>query len=196
MNLNGTWNLRVYDRASVDVGTINSWSINFPASSNPTPNCGPATSAATTVSLGGGITVNAGTYSPVCANASSVALSGTPAGGTFSGTGVSGNSFNPSVGPGTYTINYSYTDISSGCTGSNSTTIVVNPVPSVNAGTYSALCANAAAITLTGTPAGGTFSGTGWVEILSTLLLVPEHTQSIIHILQVDVLLLQIQPSQ
>lgn len=161
MNPNGTWNLRVYDRASVDVGTINSWSINFPASSNPTPNCGPATSAATTVSLGGGITVNAGTYSPVCANASSVALSGTPAGGTFSGTGVSGNSFNPSVGPGTYTINYSYTDISSGCTGSNSTTIVVNPVPSVNAGTYSALCANAAAITLTGTPAGGTFSGTG-----------------------------------
>ena len=161
MNPNGTWNLRIYDRAGVDVGTINSWSITFPATSNPSPNCGPATSPTTAVSIGGGLTVSAGVYAAVCASASPVALAGTPAGGTFSGTGVSGNTFNPNVGAGTYTINYSYTDISSGCTGSNSTTIVVNPAPSVNAGTYAAVCANGSSVTLSGTPSGGTFSGTG-----------------------------------
>ena len=161
MNPNGTWNLRVYDRAGADVGTINSWTINFPATTNPTPNCGPATSPVTAVTIGGGLSVSAGTYSPVCVNAAAVTLSGTPAGGTFSGTGVSGNSFNPAVGAGTYTINYSYTDVGTGCTGSNSTTITVNPLPTVNAGTYSAVCANSALVNLTGSPAGGTFSGTG-----------------------------------
>ena len=33
INPNGTWNLLVYDNASIDVGTINNWSITFPASS-------------------------------------------------------------------------------------------------------------------------------------------------------------------
>ena len=98
MNPNGTWNLRIYDRAGVDVGTINSWSITFPATSNPSPNCGPATSPTTAVSIGGGLTVSAGVYAAVCASASPVALAGTPAGGTFSGTGVSGNTFNPNDG--------------------------------------------------------------------------------------------------
>lgn len=34
INPNGTWNLIVIDNASVDVGTINSWSISIPASTN------------------------------------------------------------------------------------------------------------------------------------------------------------------
>lgn len=161
INPNGGWILRVYDRAAADIGTVNNWSINFPATSNPTPDCGPATSPATAVTIGGGLTVSAGTYSPVCVNSAAVALNGTPAGGTFSGTGVTGNSFNPAVGAGTYTISYSYTDVSSGCTGSNTTTITVNPLPTVNAGTYAAVCTNSAAVALTGSPAGGTFSGTG-----------------------------------
>ncbi|HRH65615.1 MAG TPA: M4 family metallopeptidase [Bacteroidia bacterium] len=161
INPNGTWKLRVYDRAGADVGTINSWSINFPATTNPSPDCGPATSPATAVSIGGGLTVSAGTYAAVCTNAALVNLSGTPAGGTFSGTGVSGNNFNPGVGAGTYTINYTYTDISTGCSGSNSTTITVNPLPTVSAGVYGEVCTNSAAVNLVGTPAGGTFSGTG-----------------------------------
>ena len=32
VNPNGNWILRVYDRASVDIGTIDNWSISFPAS--------------------------------------------------------------------------------------------------------------------------------------------------------------------
>jgi|GEM_PF-1468530 len=60
----------------------------------------------------------------VCENAGSVTLSATPAGGTFSGTAVSGNSFDPAVaGTGTYTITYSVTQ--SGCTSTDSKQVVV-----------------------------------------------------------------------
>lgn len=105
-------------------------------------------------------TVNAGSYNPVCVNEGAVQLSGMPLGGTFSGTGVTGNQFNPSVGPGTYTISYSYTD-ANGCSNSNSTSIIVNALPTVNAGSYPAVCNTAAPVQLNGTPSGGTFSGTG-----------------------------------
>ena len=50
---------------------------------------------------------------------------GSPAGGSYSGTGVSGNMFNPSVGPGTFLITYTYTD-GSGCTNSASQNITVD----------------------------------------------------------------------
>ena len=106
-------------------------------------------------------TVSAGTYAAVCVNASSVTLAGTPAGGTFSGTGVTGNSFNPTTaGVGTKTITYSYTN-GSGCTNSATTTIVVNAQPTVSAGSYGPACVDAGAITLNGSPSGGTFSGVG-----------------------------------
>jgi gliding motility-associated-like protein len=105
--------------------------------------------------------VTAGTYAPVCVNAAAVALAGTPAGGTFSGTGVSGNSFNPATaGAGTHTITYTYTN-ANGCTNTGTTTIIVNPLPVVTAGTYTSLCEDGTSITLVGTPAGGTFSGPG-----------------------------------
>lgn len=55
--------------------------------------------------------------------------SATPAGGTYSGTGVSGNIFNPIVaGPGTFIITYSYTDTNS-CTNTATQSIVVDPAP-------------------------------------------------------------------
>ncbi|MFN5635576.1 MAG: gliding motility-associated C-terminal domain-containing protein [Flavobacteriia bacterium] len=103
-------------------------------------------------------TVNAGTYTPVCIDASSVALLGTPAGGTFSGIGVIGTTFNPASG--TQTVTYNYTD-ANGCSGSGTATIIVNPLPVVDAGTYTPICADAADLPLVGSPAGGTFSGTG-----------------------------------
>lgn len=62
----------------------------------------------------------------VCVNETNVTLSGTPAGGSFSGTGVSGSSFNPSLaGAGTFTISYAYTDANS-CSNSNQKTITVS----------------------------------------------------------------------
>lgn len=51
---------------------------------------------------------------------------GTPTTGTYSGTGVSGANFDPSIaGNGTFYITYTYTD-SLGCTGMDSTSIVVH----------------------------------------------------------------------
>lgn len=54
------------------------------------------------------------------------AMTGTPAGGTYSGAGVSGNVFNATAaGGGTHQVNYTYTN-TNGCTGSATATIVVN----------------------------------------------------------------------
>jgi hypothetical protein len=107
--------------------------------------------------------VSVSTQTPVCLNASPVALSGgTPAGGTYSGTGVSSGNFNPAVaGAGTQIITYSYTD-AFGCANSDTATILVNPLPVVTIGTYNPVCRNASAFALTGgSPAGGIYSGTG-----------------------------------
>lgn len=66
------------------------------------------------------------TNSLVCVADPAVNLSGTPTGGTFNGTGVTGNSFNPSsAGAGTYTITYNYTDGNS-CSNSDNKTITVD----------------------------------------------------------------------
>jgi PKD repeat protein len=57
---------------------------------------------------------------------------GTPAGGTYSGPGVSGNSFDPSsVGAGTYNITYTYVD-GNGCSDSASQAVVVDVCSGLN----------------------------------------------------------------
>ena len=105
--------------------------------------------------------VTAGSYGPTCVTASPLSLSGLPAGGTWSGSGVSGSMFTPSVaGAGTIRIYYSYTD-ENGCSSVDSTEIVVNDIPQLNPGTYGPLCVSASPVFLQGTPTGGTWSGTG-----------------------------------
>ncbi len=83
-------------------------------------------------------------------------------GGTYSGTGVSGNTFNPSTaGVGTTNLTYNYTD-AGGCSGSANSSIVVNAIPTVTLSTFNSICQSASLLTLTGgSPAGGTYSGTG-----------------------------------
>jgi hypothetical protein len=96
----------------------------------------------------------------LCASAGAVTLNATPAGGTYSGTGVSGNTFTPSqavVGSNSIT----YTVSQNGCTGSTTTAIVVNTPPSPSISPVGDVCNNASNATLSATPAGGTFSGTG-----------------------------------
>jgi hypothetical protein len=62
----------------------------------------------------------------VCFDDDIVTLTGTPAGGSWSGPGVNGNTFDPSAaGNGTQTVIYNYTD-SNGCTDSAQVSIVVN----------------------------------------------------------------------
>ncbi|MEO8067510.1 MAG: T9SS type A sorting domain-containing protein [Flavobacteriales bacterium] len=106
-------------------------------------------------------TVNCGTYGPACVDAADILLGGSPGGGTWSGTGVTGNNFDPSAG--TQLVTYTYTDGNS-CTNSCSTTITVNPLPVVTCPANSSVCIDALAYSLNGSgenPAGGTFSGPG-----------------------------------
>jgi hypothetical protein len=71
------------------------------------------------------VTASASSMTP-CADDANVILTGSPAGGAFTGTSVSGNQFDPSIGGGSYTIVYNYTDVN-GCSGSDSVMITVNP---------------------------------------------------------------------
>ena len=65
--------------------------------------------------------------SSACADDANVTLTGTPAGGTWSGPGVSGSSFDPSVaGTGTHTVSYIFTD-PNGCSDTATVTISVSP---------------------------------------------------------------------
>ena len=97
-----------------------------------------------------------------CTNQGPVTLTGNPAGGIFSGPGISGNIFNPATaGAGTHSITYSYTNVN-GCSNSSTQSVIVNELPIVSfSGLPSVYCANDPALTLTGSPAGGTFSGPG-----------------------------------
>jgi len=61
----------------------------------------------------------------ICNTSNSITLTGNPAGGSFSGVGVSGNTFNPdSIGLGDHTISYFYSD-SNGCSNSTSKNIFI-----------------------------------------------------------------------
>ncbi|MBK6988164.1 MAG: T9SS type A sorting domain-containing protein [Bacteroidetes bacterium] len=108
-------------------------------------------------------TVTLGSFTNLCSNAAAITLAdGSPTGGTFSGNGVSGTTFTPSVaGAGTTSITYSYTN-AQGCTATANSPIEVDAAPSVTLSSITPLCINSPAITLTnGSPAGGTYSGTG-----------------------------------
>ncbi len=72
-------------------------------------------------------TVTMATLPTVCVNQGPITLSqGSPAGGTYSGQGVTGNQFTPSVaGTGTKTITYTYT-ATTGCTNTATGQIIVD----------------------------------------------------------------------
>jgi len=98
--------------------------------------------------------------SDLCENSSPVNLNAVPSGGVFSGLGVNGNSFEPSnASLGSNDIVYTYTDIN-GCSNSDSISVNINSLPTVNIGSLSDICQNSSAITLSGAiPNGGTYSG-------------------------------------
>lgn len=84
---------------------------------------------------------------------------GSPSGGTYSGTGVTGSSFDPAAG--TQLITYSLTDVY-GCPQLATGTITVNTAPTVTLSSFSLVCEDITAFPLSGgNPAGGTYSGTG-----------------------------------
>ncbi len=123
--------------------------------------CSAAGTGSATVTFFTNPTVTFGPIDAVCQEAAMVTLpAGSPAGGTFTGTGVSGTSFDPAIGAGTYSITYTYVD-GNGCEGEASADITVNPTPAVTFGAIEDLCIYDAAITLVATPTGGTFTGPG-----------------------------------
>ncbi|MGV3613027.1 MAG: PKD domain-containing protein [Fluviicola sp.] len=79
------------------------------------------------VTVNGLPAVTLGNFTDVCIYNPAFALSGgTPAGGSYSGTGVSGGNFNPATaGLGSETITYSYTDGTTSCTNTATNTINV-----------------------------------------------------------------------
>jgi len=100
----------------------------------------------------------------VCENSPSFTLTGgSPAGGTYTGPGVTGATFDPAAAlPGVHNIIYTYTDPVTTCTNSDTTTIIVFAVTPVTFTPFAPVCEDVAPFTLTnGTPAGGVYSGNG-----------------------------------
>lgn len=87
---------------------------------------------------------------------------GVQPGGTFTGSGITGTSFNPSTaGVGNHVITYTYTD-GNGCTNSTTNSTQVNAIPTIGiTGLASAYCTSASSATIVATPSGGTLSGNG-----------------------------------
>lgn len=122
---------------------------------------GCSSSASRTLTVNSLPNVSLSSFADRCFNASDLNLTGgSPAGGTYSGPGVSGNQFDPSdAGTGTHTITYSYTN-AQGCSNSATSSITVNASPSVTLSGFNTVCVDAAPFALTGgSPAGGTYTG-------------------------------------
>jgi len=101
------------------------------------PSTGCSTAAVSTIAVTPLPTVAlTGLPAQVCVYNPPFTLNGTPAGGIYSGVGVSGNTFDPNAaGLGTYTISYLYGD-SLGCVDSALVTVLVDAcvsVPEINA---------------------------------------------------------------
>ncbi|TND10553.1 MAG: hypothetical protein FD123_195 [Bacteroidetes bacterium] len=83
------------------------------------------------------VVIGTASATTVCTDDANVSLAGTPAGGTWAGTGVSGSSFDPSAGTGSMAVIYTYTDLN-GCSGSDTINILVNACVGVIENTASA----------------------------------------------------------
>lgn len=96
---------------------------------------------------------------PLCAGDSPVNLTAAEAGGTWSGTGVSGSTFDPlSAGAGTHTVTYT---IAGTCGDTDNIDISVSSSYDATIDPVSTLCISGSPITLTAADAGGTWTGTG-----------------------------------
>ena len=94
----------------------------------------PADAETFSVTVNGLPAVALGNFTDVCVYNPAFALSGgTPSGGSYSGTGVSGGNFNPATaGVGPETITYSYTDVTTTCSNTATNTINVEECLGLN----------------------------------------------------------------
>jgi len=108
--------------------------------------------------------VDAGIDLSACVGSGMITLNGaSPAGGVFSGTAVTGNQFDTAIGAGTYAVTYSYTNPVTGCSGSDVRNVVINALPTVEAGNnLPNVCISQGEFNLSGfSPSGGVWTGPG-----------------------------------
>jgi hypothetical protein len=122
------WNNGVSDNVPF-VATISS---DYIVTGTDTIGCSAADTVTITVNPAPSVSLSA--LPTVCETDAAFTLSGgTPAGGTYSGTGVSNGDFDPSVaGAGTLTITYEYTDATTGCSASTTADLIVQDCAGLN----------------------------------------------------------------
>lgn len=121
-----------------------------------------ANSSSFNVNVVGPQTVDLTFPAQICESAGTIALTANVAGGTWSGTGVTGTSFDPTVGGvagSPYTITYLLNDVCATST-SEQLEVVTQPVVTIT-DLAGPVCSNSASITLNASIAGGTWTGTG-----------------------------------
>lgn len=96
----------------------------------------------------------------LCINSAPITLTAHDLGGTWSGSGVSGDTFDPAIaGVGTHIIGYSI--VNPDCKDTDTARITVVPYPVVSISNVATQYINGPSITLNVTPAGGILSGDG-----------------------------------
>ncbi len=122
------------------------------------PNCTSAAVPVTAeVSASSDATIT--TTGPFCISDGTVALSAVDGGGTWTGTGVSGSSFDPaSAGVGTHTITYT---ITGSCGDMDTEDITVTAAFDATIATTGPFCESDSVITMTAADAGGVWTGSG-----------------------------------
>jgi hypothetical protein len=107
--------------------------------------------------------VDAGADKSICIDNGLLTLTGSPAGGKWSGTGITNSStgvFDPLVsGANSFTITYTYIDPATKCSNTDNALITVLPIPTVAASDVT-ICNQPIPVQLSATPAGGIWSGT------------------------------------
>jgi len=123
-----TWSNGGATSNSITVSTSGTYTVTQTASG-----CTSPASSSVTVTVNSNPTVTFGSVGQLCVYDSPVTLTqGSPSGGTYSGTGVSGNQFNPATaGLGTWPVTYNYTN-GNGCSGSAQTSVVVDDCAAID----------------------------------------------------------------
>ncbi|MGL5892693.1 MAG: T9SS type A sorting domain-containing protein, partial [Bacteroidia bacterium] len=95
---------------------------------------------------------------------------------TITGPGISGNTFDPQlVGPGTYPVTYTYTDMNTGCTGTAIVTFVVRTAPVLSITSTSSLVCAGSSSTLTAS-GGNTYLWSPGNQTTSAITVTPAAT--------------------
>lgn len=151
----GTWSGAVSIGGSFDPVDAGTFTVNYFVGSG---SCSSSDQA--TITVNATPAVDPGADEQVCIDAPAFGLSATPIGGSWSGAGISGSTFDPLVaGVGQHPLTYTYTD-ANGCATPAVRMVTVDPLPVVIAGNDTTFCDQPFAQQLVGfSPAGGTWSG-------------------------------------